>query len=92
MRILITGSSGQLGNELQRCLFEMKAEISAISSEYKDSEVDAVDADALDITNEKVVSEWFNQRDPYDIVINCAVMTNVDGCETAEDKAILVNG
>ncbi len=92
MKILITGSLGQLGNELQHCLSEMKAEISAIPSEYKDAKVDAVDADALDITDEKAVNEWFDQRGPYDIVINCAAMTNVDGCETAEDKAMLVNG
>lgn len=92
MKILITGSSGQLGNELKRCLSKMKAEIGAIPLEYKNAEVDAVDADVLDITNEKAVSEWFSQRGPYDIVINCAAMTNVDGCETAEDKAMLVNG
>jgi len=92
MKILITGSLGQLGNELQRCLSEMKAEIGAIPFEYKDAKVDAVDADVLDITDEKAVNEWFDQHDPYDIVINCAAMTNVDGCETAEDKAMLVNG
>lgn len=92
MKILITGSLGQLGNELQRCLSEMKAEIGAIPSEYKDAKVDAADTDALDITNEKAVNEWFDQRGPYDIVINCAAMTNVDGCETAEDKAMCVNG
>lgn len=92
MKILITGSSGQLGNELKRCLSEMKAEIGAIPLEYKNAEVDAVDADVLDITNEKAVNEWFSQHDSYDIVINCAAMTNVDGCETAEDKAVLVNG
>ena len=92
MKILITGSSGQLGNELKRCLSEMKAEIGVIPYEYKDTEVDAVDADTLDITDEKAVNEWFIQHGPYDIVINCAAMTNVDGCEIVEDKAMLVNG
>lgn len=92
MKILITGSSGQLGNELKRCLSEMEAEIGAVPFEYKNAEVDAIDADVLDITDEKAVDEWFSQRGPYDTVINCAAMTNVDGCETAEDKAMLVNG
>lgn len=92
MKILITGSSGQLGNELQRCLSELKAEIGFIPSEYKDAQVDAVDADALDIADAKAIGEWFDQRGPYDVVINCAAMTNVDGCEIAEDKAMLING
>ena len=51
MKLLITGSSGQLGNELQRCLSEMEAEIAPIPSEYKNAQVDAVDADELDIAD-----------------------------------------
>lgn len=92
MKILITGSKGQLGNELKRCLSTMTAEIGYIPTEYKDAEVDAADADVLDITNKAAVDAWFNNNGPYDIVINGAAMTNVDGCETAEDVANAVNG
>lgn len=92
MNLLITGSHGQLGNELLRCLSTMEAEIGSISAEYKDAQVDAIDADVLDITDEGAVNTWFQEHDPYDVVINCAAMTNVDGCETAEDKALLANG
>lgn len=92
MNLLIAGSHGQLGNELLRCLSTMEAEIGSIPADYKDAQVDAIDADALDITDEGAVNTWFQEHDPYDVVINCAAMTNVDGCETAEDKALLVNG
>ncbi len=90
MRILITGSKGQLGNELKRLLETGNAEIGAIAAEYHNAQVDYIDYDVLDITDEEAVSAWFANR-AYDIVINCAAMTNVDGCETAEEAAYAVN-
>lgn len=92
MKLLITGSHGQLGNELRRCLSAMTAEIGPIPAEYADAQVDYIDAEVLDITDEKAVDTWFAEHGPYDIVINCAAMTNVDGCESAEDVAMKVNG
>ena len=92
MKILITGSSGQLGSELKRCLSGMEAEIASIPSEYENAQVDAVDAAELNITDAVAVDNWFEQNGSYDIVINCAAMTNVDGCEAAEEEAMLVNG
>lgn len=92
MKLLITGSYGQLGNELKRCLSTMTAEIGPIPIEYTDAQVDFIDADVLDITDENAVNAWFKEHGSYDVVVNCAAMTNVDGCETAEDKALLVNG
>lgn len=92
MKILITGSKGQLGNELQRCLSTMAAEIAPIPSEYENAQVDAVDADVLDITDKEAVDAWFAANGPYDIVVNGAAMTNVDGCEQKEDVANAVNG
>ncbi len=92
MKILITGSKGQLGNELRRCLSTMKAEIGKIPAEYAGARVDAVDSDELDITDGLAVGKWFDARGPYDVVVNCAAMTNVDGCEAAEEAAMLVNG
>ncbi len=92
MKILITGAKGQLGNELKRCLATMESEIGLIPSEYANAQVDVADADALDITDKEAVDAWFSANGPYDIVINGAAMTNVDGCEQAEDAANLVNG
>ena len=48
MKILITGSNGQLGNELQKIIATGNAEIRAVSEEIKNSEVFAVDIDKLD--------------------------------------------
>ena len=90
MRILITGSKGQLGNELKRLLETGKAEIGPVPSEYNDAKVDYVDYDALDITDAAAVELWMGEH-AYDLVINCAAMTNVDGCEAAEEAAFKVN-
>lgn len=90
MKILITGSKGQLGNELQSIIKSGKSEIGAVSSEIKESEVFAWDIDELDITNLKEVKEKLNNLKP-DVVINCAAATNVDGCESNQEFAFKVN-
>jgi dTDP-4-dehydrorhamnose reductase len=46
--------------------------------------------DALDIADRKAVDETV-LRDRPDVVINCAAWTNVDGCESDEQKAFAVN-
>ncbi len=91
MRLLITGSRGQLGNELRRCLETMTAEIGPIPEEYRGAEVDYVDYDTLDIADVRAVNTWFEEHGPYDVVVNCAAITNVDGCEADEQGAYRVN-
>lgn len=91
MRILITGSNGQLGNELQRLLTTGTSEIGPIPASYRDAEVDAIDLPELDISSWEAVSAWFVGHEPYDLVINCAAMTNVDGCETNWQGAFAAN-
>lgn len=90
LRILVTGSHGQLGNELRRCLETMEAEIGPIPIEYEGAEVEYVDYDVLDITDANQVDEHIAAFRP-DIVMNCAAFTNVDGCEADEDAAFAVN-
>lgn len=90
MKILITGSKGQLGNELQDIIKSGKAEIGKVSEYIKESEVIAFDVDQLDITNLTQVKQIINDIKP-DVVINCAAATNVDGCETNKDFALKVN-
>ena len=91
MRILITGSHGQLGNELRRCLETMEAEIGPIPDCYRGARVDYVDYDVLDIADDAAVGAFFAEHGPYDVVVNCAAVTNVDGCETNEEGAYRVN-
>lgn len=91
MRILVTGGRGQLGSELKRCLETMEAEIGPIDSVYAGAEVDYVDSDTFDISDDMAVRDWFAEHSTYDLVINCAAITNVDGCERDEAGAYRVN-
>ena len=90
MKILITGSNGQLGNELQDIIRKGYSEIGEVSEQIKSAKVIAVDVDKFDITNESQVNEVITMEKP-DIVINCAAYTNVDGCEEHNDAAMAVN-
>lgn len=90
MKILITGAKGQLGSELTSILKSKKSEIGAISPLYDKCEIVAADADTLDITDALKVNSFLEDFAP-DVVINCAAMTNVDGCETNLELAMRVN-
>lgn len=90
MRILITGARGQLGCELRRLLEGGRAEIGLIPDAYASAEVVCHDVDTLDITDGGAVRELF-ASESFDLVVNCAAMTNVDGCESNEDLAYRVN-
>ncbi len=72
---LVTGSYGQLGNEL-RLLLGDKALY--------------VDRDVLDITDEKAVRDFFSHHD-VDLVINCAGYTAVDKAEDEPELADRIN-
>ena len=90
MKILITGSKGQLGNELISIINSGRAEIGEVSANIKNAEVFAWDIDELDITKREEVMEKLKGVNP-DVVINCAAATNVDGCETNQEFAFKVN-
>ncbi len=79
MRILITGSNGQLGNEIK--------ELASIYSHY---DFLYTDVNELDITNTADVNQYFEIHNP-DVIINCAAYTAVDKAETDEATAFLVN-
>ena len=91
MKILVTGARGQLGNELKRLFDTMRAEIGSIDNVYVNAEVDYVDYDDLDISDAVAVRTWLDQHGPYQLIINCAAITNVDGCERDEAGAYRVN-
>ncbi len=78
MKILITGSKGQLGRELAETLPEQGHEAVALSR----SELDVADAGAVERAVEAHSPE---------LVINAAAYTDVDGCEKESDLAYSVN-
>ncbi len=86
MKILITGSKGQLGNSLCKLLTDKKSTLGNIPDCYKSSEIIAVDIDELDITDLNAVDNFMKSLMP-DLIINCAAMTNVDGCENDLEAA-----
>lgn len=76
MRLLITGTRGQLGTELTR--------------QAGRHEIRAVDHDALDITDAPAVQQAFASFRP-DAVINAAAWTAVDRAEEDVEAAFAVN-
>ncbi len=79
--ILITGSRGQLGQELQGLSY---------THQWKGYRFLYTDSDNLDITIEKQVKNFF-QSNRVDCIINCAAYTNVDKAESEPERAMLVN-
>lgn len=79
MKILVTGSNGQLGNEIKE-----------LSHEYPHLRFIYTDEKELDITNEDQVDEFLTVHKP-DVIINCAAYTAVDRAESEEDTALLIN-
>ena len=78
--ILVTGSNGQLGNEL-RLVVEEKDKVNNYFF---------TDVEELDITNKIDVSQFF-QANNIDVVVNCAAYTNVDKAEDESEIADLIN-
>lgn len=73
MRILITGAQGQLGTELCHLLDEKNIEYVGTGSSD------------LDITDKKVVADYFNEYKP-ELVYHCAAFTAVDAAEEEPGK------
>ncbi len=76
MRILITGSKGQLGTELTNIAPE-------------EHQIFGYDLD-MDITKPGEIEDKFKKAKP-DIALHCAALTDVDGCEDKKDLAYLIN-
>lgn len=79
MRVLITGSNGQLGSELVD-LYASRGDV-----------VRGLDIPDIDITSQDSIAQAFLEFPP-DVVINCAAWTAVDAAEEHEAAALAVNG
>ncbi len=78
--ILVTGSNGQLGNELRLVVEERD----------KENNYFFTDVEELDITNKSDVSQFLHANN-IDVVVNCAAYTNVDKAEDECEIADLIN-
>jgi dTDP-4-dehydrorhamnose reductase len=90
MKILITGSRGQVGSQLITILNRGMSEIGDIPKEIKNAEIVGKSSQQLDITDFNKVKNLIREIKP-DVVINAAAYTNVDDCETNQEKAFNVN-
>jgi len=78
MRILVTGASGQLGQEFKNNVFNSGHEFYF------------TDENELDITKRKEILDCVTIN-KIELIINCAAYTNVNGAETNKKQAIKVN-
>lgn len=78
-KILVTGSSGQLG----QCLKQLLLSATDISCHFAARE-------DLDITNSDEVQRFFSEHN-FDYCINTAAYTNVEKAESEQKKAFLIN-
>jgi len=78
MKVLIIGSNGQLGRQMQD-------KLAACNVQY-----DARDLPDIDITDPASIEKSISAA-AYSSVINCAAYTNVDGAETDEETAYRIN-
>ncbi len=79
MRILVTGSNGQLGMSIKK-----------LAPVFKDFKFVYTDVEELDITNYDEIRNFIVEAKP-DAIINCAAYTAVDKAEEEPDKALLLN-
>jgi len=77
VKILITGSNGQLGSDCKKVL-------------RREHEVVACNSQEMDITDKEAIQETLNENNP-DIVVNCAAYTKVDACESEKELAWKIN-
>lgn len=78
MKIMVTGANGMLGQDLVPI------------SEKENFEVIPTDLHNLDITDEDAVKQFINEAKP-DFIIHAAAYTDVDGAESNQEKAFLIN-
>lgn len=79
IKILVTGSNGQLGSEIK-----------AIASSYPMLDISFTDIEELDIADANAVNKSINELKP-NFVINCAAFTAVDKAETEVELATKLN-
>ena len=90
MKLLITGCNGQLGRELRRQLAEGGSPLGPLPEQYAGALLDGVDIEDYDVGDRTAVMACLRGGN-YDVVFNCAAMTQVDACESQPETAFRAN-
>ncbi len=77
MKFVVTGAGGMLGHDIVN---ELGKNGSAIPFDIND----------FDVSDEAASREKLTCL-PFDFIVNCSALTDVDGCETMRDEALRVN-
>lgn len=85
MKVLVTGTSGQLGYDVVQELLKRGHEVVGADRHEGDGSFDHV---ILDITDAEKVMEVVKEIHP-DAIVHCAAWTNVDGAEAPENEKIV---
>lgn len=79
MSVLVTGSTGQLGSEIQ-----------ALASSYPQYTFSFTDRTTLDLSNLCKMEDFFDNK-KFDAIINCTAYTAVDKAESERELADAIN-
>jgi dTDP-4-dehydrorhamnose reductase len=90
MRILVTGSNGLLGQKLVELISTKNDYLIATAKSKLVIDLPRGEYHSLDITNRNEVERVLQNSQP-DVIINTAAMTQVDQCETEQEKCWLNN-
>lgn len=90
MRILVTGANGLLGQKLVELISTKNDFLIATAKSKLVIDLPRGEYHSLDITNRNQVESVVQASKP-DVIINTAAMTQVDQCETEQDKCWLNN-
>lgn len=83
MRILVTGQNGQLGNSIRELV---------IAENYMGSdEFIFIGRDEMNLNLENDINRYFESNEYFDVIINCAAYTDVDGAESETKIADQIN-
>ena len=89
MRLLVVGANGLLGSNVVRAGQQGGWNVSG--TYHSTRPAFDIPLTQFDLREYDTFDDILSQHDP-DVVINCAAMTDVDGCETNPEQAHILNG
>ncbi|GAB3411336.1 dTDP-4-dehydrorhamnose reductase [Haloparvum alkalitolerans] len=89
MRLLVVGANGLLGSNVVYTGIQRDW---TVAGTYHSTRPEfEIPQTQFDLTDSETFDEVLETHDP-DLVVNCAAMTDVDGCEKNPDRADVING